>query len=175
MVESYSQHNTQKVVKRRSSEIPLFKSIKKAVDSESKDLLSDEMTGTRLNSARPNESQQQQVKQIKTGLIQCVDATDQNGRNYQSTCFLKTKHLRFKEFYLSLEGTTVNFSRHTGDQDEIKVRHSTEISGAHIKLGPEEGEQNSHQFYYPIIIMLTANMMQSIYFDSKQTRKKWYV
>ena len=23
--------------------------------------------------------------------------------------------------------------------------------------------------------MLTANMMQSIYFDSKQTRKKWYV
>ena len=91
-----------------------------------------------------------------------------------NSCFLKTKNLRYKEFIISLDGTTINFSRQARDQGEVKVRHSTDIKGAHVKMGTMEIEQNSQQCYYSIVVMLTPNMMQSVYFESKSLRKSWY-
>ena len=61
----------------------------------------------------------------------------------KTSCFLKTKNLRFKEFIITLEGSVINFSRHTGELDEVKVRHKTDIMKSHVRLGPMETDQNA--------------------------------
>ena len=54
-----------------------------------------------------------------------------------ATCYLKTKNQRFKEFILSLEGSTINFSRHFNQTGELSARHQISLSTAHIKQGPK--------------------------------------
>ena len=54
-------------------------------------------------------------------------------RHTLASCFLKTKNQRFKEFVISYEGSTVNFSRHNTQTSELETRHSINLEKAHVK------------------------------------------
>ena len=86
---------------------------------------------------------------------------------------MKTSDRRFKKYGLSLDSTTINFTRKSKSSDEIVVAHSTCIDGTHIKLGVVERCPHTKDFYHSVVIVLPSGMKRILYFECSLTSQKW--